>query len=150
MSGRRNAFALRQIKSKHQTYHPAENAPDPSKPSAFDIDAVDQGWAAGTVSARETVDHFGVKAANRCRGRAQGRRIWNNDWDAALELLRPPGQQPLAGPIRPTLQALYFGANPGGDPPVRRLNSQRTACWWEALLPHAHAAGIAWGIGVVA
>lgn len=100
----------------------------PLSPSAvflFDIDGVirDVGGSYRRALA-ETVQHYSGWRPEPARVDAlKAEGLWNNDWEASLELLRRhglgrPGQPPL-----PSFEALvnvfsgyYFGGDPDGDP----------------------------------
>lgn len=116
----------------------------------FDIDGVIRDVSGSYRRAIvETVHHYGgwrPEAASVDALKSEG--LWNNDWQASLELLRRRGLAPL-----PELEALaevfgsfYFGGDPEGDPALWQgfIGAEPllvTPSFFEQLT----AAGIVWG-----
>jgi len=97
----------------------------------------------------ETVKHFcGWSPQAAAIDALKGEGIWNNDWDAALELLRRHGHSPLPAhaALVDVFSRFYFGGDPQADPAswsgfIRNEPLLVEAAFFESL----SAAGIAWG-----
>ena len=121
----------------------------------FDIDGVIRDVSGSYRRAlAETVHHYSgwrPEPASIDALKAEG--LWNNDWEASLELLRRRGLGNAEQPPLPAFDELvavfsdfYFGGDPNGDPGQWQgfISSE------ELLVPPAFfqqlsAAGIAWG-----
>jgi HAD superfamily phosphatase len=97
----------------------------------------------------ETVHHYsGWRPDSSCIDALKGEGRWNNDWEAAMELLRRRGHAPLPdfGELVEVFSGFYFGGDPAGDPA-----DWRGFIGSEPLLVDRHffqalaADGIAWG-----
>ena len=97
----------------------------------------------------ETVRHYGGWRPDPAAIDAlKGEGVWNNDWQASLELLRRGGVAPL-----PELEALaavfggyYFGGDPDGDPALwRGFIGDEPLLVRPSFFEQLTAAGIVWG-----
>ena len=67
----------------------------------------------------ETVHHYsGWRPDSGPIDALKGEGRWNNDWEAAMELLRRRGHTPLPdfGELVEVFSGFYFGGDPAGDP----------------------------------
>jgi HAD superfamily phosphatase len=67
----------------------------------------------------ETVRHYsGWRPDSTCIDALKGEGRWNNDWEAAMELLRRRGDAPLPDfkELVEVFSGFYFGGDPAGDP----------------------------------
>jgi HAD superfamily phosphatase len=78
----------------------------------------------------------------------KGEGLWNNDWEASLELLRRRGQDPLP-PFEELVEVFsgfYFGGDPSGDPAAwRGFIGSEPLLVDTALFRRLNGAGIATG-----
>jgi HAD superfamily phosphatase len=116
----------------------------------FDIDGVIRDVAGSYRRAIvETVHYYGgwrPDPAAIDTLKAEG--LWNNDWQASLELLRRGGLAPLPelGALAEVFGSFYFGGDPDGDPALWRgfIGDEPllvAPCFFEQLT----AAGLVWG-----
>jgi HAD superfamily phosphatase len=97
----------------------------------------------------ETVHHYsGWRPEPSCIDSLKSEGSWNNDWEAALELLRRRGHAPLPAfaDLVEVFSGYYFGGDPAGDPAEWQgfIGSEPLLVdgnYFAAL----SAAGIAWG-----
>jgi HAD superfamily phosphatase len=116
----------------------------------FDIDGVIRDVGASYRRAIvETVHHYGgwrPEAAAIDSLKAEG--IWNNDWQASLELLRRGGLAPLP-PLVELVEVFgdfYFGGDPEGDPAQwRGFIGQEPLLVDPEFFAALSARGITWG-----
>ena len=93
----------------------------PLKPSIllFDIDGVIRDVAGSYRRAlQETVHHYcGWRPTPADIDALKSEGLWNNDWDASLELLRRHGTDaPSRRALIDVFSGFYFGGDPEGDP----------------------------------
>ena len=84
----------------------------------FDIDGVIRDVAGSYRRAlQETVHHYcGWRPAVREIDALKSEGLWNNDWDASLELLRRHGAAvPQRAALVKVFSSFYFGGDPEGD-----------------------------------
>ena len=102
----------------------------------------------------ETVHHYsGLRPDPATIDALKAEGCWNNDWQAALELLRRAGQGQARQRTLPAFEALvavfngfYFGGDPDGDPAAWRGFIGDEPLLVEAgLFAALRQAGIAWG-----
>ncbi|MFQ6538382.1 MULTISPECIES: TIGR01548 family HAD-type hydrolase [Aphanothece] len=86
----------------------------------FDIDGVIRDVAGSYRRAlAETVHHYcGWRPDAASIDALKGEGLWNNDWEASLELLRRRGHTPLPDftALVEVFSRFYFGGDPEGDP----------------------------------
>ena len=121
----------------------------------FDIDGVIRDVSGSYRRAlAETVHHYsGWRPASPTIDALKAEGLWNNDWEASLELLRRRG---LGGADQPPLPAFdelvtvfsrfYFGGDPDGDPGQwQGFISSEELLVQPPFFEQLSAAGIAWG-----
>ena len=66
----------------------------------------------------ETVHHYsGWRPDAGCVDALKGEGLWNNDWDASLELIRRHGSEvPERRTLVEVFSGFYFGGDPEGEP----------------------------------
>ena len=106
--------------NKQLTYQPLQPI-SPLKPSLllFDIDGVIRDVAGSYRRAlQETVHHYcGWRPTPNDIDVLKSEGLWNNDWDASLELLRRQGASvPARSSLVTVFSGFYFGDDPDGDP----------------------------------
>ena len=106
--------------NKQLTYQPLQPI-FPLKPSVllFDIDGVIRDVAGSYRRAlQETVQHYcGWRPTPSDIDALKSEGLWNNDWDASLELLRRRGATlPARNDLVDVFSSHYFGGDPEGDP----------------------------------
>ena len=85
----------------------------------FDIDGVIRDVAGSYRRAlQETVHHYcGWRPSPNDIDVLKSEGLWNNDWDASLELLRRRGSSvPMRSSLVRVFSDYYFGGDPDGDP----------------------------------
>lgn len=85
----------------------------------FDIDGVIRDVAGSYRRAlQETVHHYcGWRPSPNDIDVLKSEGLWNNDWDASLELLRRRGSSvPMRSSLVRVFSDFYFGGDPDGDP----------------------------------
>ena len=85
----------------------------------FDIDGVIRDVAGSYRRAlQETVHHYsGLRPTPQEIDALKAEGIWNNDWDASMELLRRSGADvPKRKALISIFSGFYFGGDPDGDP----------------------------------
>ncbi|MCP9849127.1 TIGR01548 family HAD-type hydrolase [Cyanobium sp. Morenito 9A2] len=116
----------------------------------FDIDGVIRDVSRSYRRAlSETVQHFsGWRPSAAAIDALKGEGRWNNDWEAALELLRRGGLAPLPAfnDLVDVFSGFYFGGDPEDDPMlwqgfIRSEPLLVVPVFFDTL----SAAGIAWG-----
>ena len=139
-------------KDKHLTYQPRRNGSlSPRALVLFDIDGVIRDVGGSYRRAlSETVHHYsGYRPSTAEIDALKGEGLWNNDWEASLELLRRQGSNaplPTFDEIVAIFTEAYFGGDPNGDP-----SSWKGFIGNEPLLVPANfftrlsEAGFAWG-----
>lgn len=127
--------------------------PEPLKPCAvllLDIDGVvrDVGGSYRRALA-ETVHHYGGwRPGPATIDALKSEGCWNNDWEAALELLRRGGHTPLPAfaELVEVFSGFYFGGDPGGDPRLwRGFIGSEPLLVEPAFFSALEAADVAWG-----
>ena len=102
----------------------------------------------------ETVHHYsGWRPDPASIDTLKGEGLWNNDWDASLELLRRHRQQhapelglPAYDALVEVFSGFYFGGNPEGDPAEwRGFIGDEPLLVEPSYFRALEAAGIAWG-----
>jgi HAD superfamily phosphatase len=97
----------------------------------------------------ETVHHYcGWRPDSSCIDALKGEGRWNNDWEAAMELLRRRGHGPLPdfGELVEVFSGFYFGGDPAGDPAGWRGFIGSEPLLVDQRFFHSLTAdGIAWG-----
>ena len=85
----------------------------------FDIDGVIRDVSGSYRRALvETVHHYsGWRPDAGCVDALKGEGLWNNDWDASLELIRRHGSEvPERRTLVEVFSGFYFGGDPEGEP----------------------------------
>ena len=109
-------------KDKHLTYqHCCDGSLSPRALVLFDIDGVIRDVGGSYRRAlSETVHHYsGYRPTAPEIDALKGEGLWNNDWEASLELLRRRGtgsSLPTFDDIVAVFSEAYFGGDPHGDP----------------------------------
>lgn len=135
-----------------RTNLPAPGAPflSPRAILLFDIDGVIRDVSGSYRRALvETVNHFGgwrpsVESIDALKGEG----LWNNDWEASLELLRRGAlaELPAFKALVEVFSGFYFGGDPEGDPSLWRGFIRSEPLLVEpGFFAELTDAGLAWG-----